>query len=66
MERAQRSLEFFHTREMPTKVEAELRRVFPLSNTAQSVWDTLVGYLKESNGVTIISNARRCEASPRI
>lgn len=48
------SLEFFHSRGMPTKEEAELR-VFPLSNKAQSVWDTLVGYLKES-GVTVLSN----------
>lgn len=49
------SLEFFHTRDMPTKVEAQLR-VFPLSNTAQSVWDTLVNYLKEGD-VTVLSNA---------
>src|SRR5271154_757561 len=49
------SLEFFHTRDMPTKVEAE-QRVFPLSNTAQSVWDVLVGYLKTSD-VTVMSNA---------
>src|SRR5580698_9012224 len=32
------SLDFFHTRGMPTKEEAE-QRVFPLSNKAQSVWD---------------------------
>jgi predicted Rossmann fold flavoprotein len=50
----QESLEFFHTRNMPTKVEAE-QRVFPASNTAQSVWDVLVGYLKEHQ-VTVISN----------
>ena len=49
------SLEFFHMRNMPTKVERELR-VFPLSNTAQSVWDTLVTYLKDGN-VSVISNA---------
>jgi predicted Rossmann fold flavoprotein len=49
------SLDFFHTRGMPTKVEAE-QRVFPLSNTAQSVWDTLVGYLRQ-NSVNVISNA---------
>ena len=50
----QESLDFFHARNMPTKEEAE-QRVFPLSNTAQSVWDTLVTYIKESN-VTILSN----------
>jgi predicted Rossmann fold flavoprotein len=51
----QDTLNFFHTRNMPTKEEAE-QRVFPLSNTAQSVWDTLVAYLKTS-GVTILSDA---------
>ncbi|MBX4215720.1 NAD(P)/FAD-dependent oxidoreductase [Candidatus Parcubacteria bacterium] len=49
------TLDFFHSRGMQTKEEAE-QRVFPLSNTAQSVWDTLVAYLKES-GVTILSGA---------
>jgi predicted Rossmann fold flavoprotein len=39
------SLEFFHARNMPTKVEAG-ERVFPLSNTAQSVWDTLATICK--------------------
>jgi len=48
------SLEFFHSRNMPTKEEA-LKRVFPASNTAQSVWDVLVAYLKKG-GVTIMSN----------
>lgn len=51
----QESLDFFHARAMPTKEEAE-QRVFPLSNTAQSVWDTLVAYLKQSN-VTVLSNS---------
>lgn len=49
------TLNFFHSRAMPTKVENELR-VFPVSNTAQSVWDTLVDYLKKGN-VTVRSNA---------
>lgn len=49
------TLDFFHSRNMPTKVENELR-VFPESNTAQSVWDTLVEYLKKGN-VTVRSNA---------
>ena len=49
------SLDFFHTRGMPTKVEAA-QRVFPLSNTAQSVRDVLVDYLQKT-GVTVLSNA---------
>lgn len=42
------ALDFFHARNMPTKVEAELR-VFPVSNTAVSVWDVLVRYMKNGN-----------------
>ncbi len=49
------SLEFFHTRKMPTKEENE-KRVFPASNTAQSVWDVLVDHLK-SHGVIVRSNS---------
>ncbi len=49
------SLDFFHARGMPTKVENELR-VFPTSNTAQSVWDVLVGYVSEQK-VTVRSNS---------
>ena len=49
------TLDFFHSRNMPTKEEA-LQRVFPLSNTAQSVWNTLVAYMKEF-GVEVLSNA---------
>lgn len=49
------TLEFFHSRNMPTKEEAH-KRVFPASNTAQSVWETLVGHLK-TNGVTVMSEA---------
>lgn len=48
------TLDFFHTRKMETKAENELR-VFPVSDSAQSVWDVLVSYMKESN-VTILSN----------
>lgn len=48
------TLDFFHDRNMPTKVEA-LQRVFPASNTAQSVWDVLVEYLKQGK-VTVLSN----------
>ena len=48
-------LDFFHMRGMPTKVEAE-KRVFPLSDSAQSVWDVLVAYMTQG-GVTIRSQA---------
>lgn len=50
------TIEFFDTRGMPTKVQAE-NRAFPLSNTAQSVWDVLVEYLAQSS-VTIMKNSR--------
>ncbi len=49
------SMDFFYTRNMPTKIENE-KRVFPLSNTAKSVWETMVKYLKDNN-VTVRSNA---------
>ncbi len=41
---------------MPIKIEAE-KRVFPLSNTAQSVWDVLVNHLKSTSMITVRSNA---------
>jgi hypothetical protein len=40
---------------MDTKVEKE-NRVFPVSNSAQSVWDVLVDYIQKNN-VTVISKA---------
>jgi predicted Rossmann fold flavoprotein len=40
------TLEFFNGRGMPTKVEAE-NRVFPVSDSAQSVWNILVEALKQ-------------------
>jgi predicted Rossmann fold flavoprotein len=46
---------FFESRGMKTKEEA-LKRVFPASNSAQSVWDTLAAYLKEG-GIEIISRS---------
>lgn len=49
----QSTLDFFHMRGMPTKVEAE-KRVFPVSDNAQSVWDALVSYMREGN-VTILT-----------
>lgn len=48
------TLEFFNTRGLETKVEA-LGRVFPISNSARSVWETLVNELKKNN-VTVASN----------
>lgn len=49
------TLDFFHMNEMATKEEKE-KRIFPLSNSSQSVWNVLVDYLKKSN-VTILSNS---------
>jgi hypothetical protein len=46
------TLEFFHSHGMPTKVEAG-KRVFPVSDSAKSVRDVLVKYLK---GVIVRSN----------
>lgn len=49
------TLDFFHLSNMPTKVENELR-TFPVSNSAQSVWDVLVNNLKKYQ-VEIRSNS---------
>jgi hypothetical protein len=49
------TLEFFNTRGMDTKVEPG-QRVFPSSDSAQSVWNVLVENLKKFN-VTILSNS---------
>lgn len=46
-----KTLSFFHTRGMSTKEENE-GRVFPVSDTARSVYDVLYTYMKEG-GVTI-------------
>ncbi len=51
----QGTLEFFHSHGMPTKTEAE-NRVFPVSDSAQSVWDVLVSYMR-SGGVFVMSDA---------
>lgn len=48
------TLDFFHSRNLQTKVEKELR-VFPITDKAQSVWDVLVENLKKNN-VKVISN----------
>lgn len=49
------TLEFFNSRGMETKVEA-LGRVFPITNSARTVWEVLLNYLKE-NKVTVSSNS---------
>ncbi len=49
------SLNFFHGKDMPTKEENE-KRIFPLSNTAKSVWEVLVKYMKDGK-VTVQSDA---------
>jgi predicted Rossmann fold flavoprotein len=49
------TLDFFHEHGMDTKVENELR-AFPVSDSAQSVWDVLVEYMKKYR-VTVHSNA---------
>ncbi len=49
------TLRFFNERGMETKEENE-GRIFPSSNSAQSVWDVLTKYIKEG-GVTIRVNA---------
>ena len=51
----QETLSFFHSRNMPTKVENE-KRVFPVSNSSVSVLNVLLEYIKEGN-VTVQSNA---------
>lgn len=51
----EKSIIFFNEEGMPTKVEAE-NRVFPVSNSAQSVWDVLVNKMKRV-GVEIKTNA---------
>lgn len=52
---AQNTIDFFESKGMPTKIEAE-NRVFPRSNTAQSVWDVLVDELEEL-GVKILKDS---------
>lgn len=49
------TLKFFNDRGMETKVEAE-GRVFPKSDSARSVWNVLIEYLKK-NKVVIKSNS---------
>ena len=49
------TLDFFHKSGMETKVENE-QRVFPVSNSARSVFDVLVRYIN-GGGVTVLTNS---------
>jgi len=49
------ALDFFHVRGMDTKVEKELR-TFPVSDSAQSVWNVLVENMKK-NKIEVLSNS---------
>ena len=49
------TLEFFNSKGMPTKIEAE-NRVFPVSDSAQSVWNVLTEYMN-NNKVEIKTNS---------
>lgn len=51
----QETLDFFHTRAMQTKTEAE-QRVFPITNKSESVWNVLVENLKKHK-VTVLSKS---------
>lgn len=50
-----KTLDFFHARKMETKVENE-NRVFPASNKAETVFNTLQSFMNE-NGVKVISSS---------
>ena len=50
------TLDFFHTHNMPTKVENE-GRTFPVSDSARSVYNVLVREM-ENTGVTVLLNVR--------
>jgi predicted Rossmann fold flavoprotein len=49
------TLKFFHDRGMPTKEEND-GRLFPVSNTATSVWEVLVSFMQKS-GVEVRSRS---------
>lgn len=49
------TLDFFNEHGMPTKIEAE-NRAFPVSDSAKSVWDVLLAYMKRGK-VTIKTNS---------
>lgn len=50
------SLKYFNTRDMPTKVEA-YGRVFPVSDSARSVFNVLLNDIKKNKNLEILSNA---------
>ncbi|MDB5190330.1 MAG: flavoprotein [Parcubacteria group bacterium] len=57
------TLAFFNDRGMPTKIEAN-KRVFPESNSAQSVWDVLNTYIEEGRvkvipGIKVLNIAQK-------
>lgn len=52
---AEESIAFFNERGMPTHIEAG-KRVFPESNSARSVWNVLVAYMKRG-GVRVATEA---------
>lgn len=52
---AKESIDFFESRGMKTKIENE-KRVFPVSDSARSVLDVLIAYMKEG-GVTVRTRA---------
>jgi len=49
------TLDFFHTRKLDTKEEAR-KRMFPATEKAQSVWRTLVEYMKDGS-VTVLCSS---------
>ncbi len=49
------TIDFFEHKNMPIKIEAE-NRAFPVSNSAKSVWEVLVAYMKASN-VEVMTNS---------
>ncbi|KKQ55929.1 MAG: Flavoprotein, HI0933 family [Parcubacteria group bacterium GW2011_GWA2_38_13] len=52
----EKTIDFFHTLGVDTKIEAE-GRVFPVSNRAQTILDALIAYMKEGK-VNIQCNAQ--------
>jgi predicted Rossmann fold flavoprotein len=44
----QNTLDFFHNRGVQTKIEAE-KRVFPVTDKAESIWKVMVEYIKHNN-----------------
>lgn len=50
-----KTIRFFESRGMPVKIQSE-QRAFPASDTARSVYETLLAYVKE-HGVTLVTNA---------